>query len=79
VRILRLNQLAPLPLPEKKPLKAVPFSMQISGAYRNVMTFVRALETGSRIVRIRSSSFERASNDASEYLVDLTVEALAKS
>jgi Tfp pilus assembly protein PilO len=78
VRLVRLNQLAPQPLDDKKIFKAVPFSMQISGPYRNVMSFMRALETGSRIIRIRSCTFEHPSSDASEYVLELTVEALAK-
>ena len=78
VRLVRLNQLAPPPMTEKKIFKAVPFSMQVTGAYRNVMTFVRALETGARLIRIRHGSFERNASEDGEYVLDLTVEALAK-
>ena len=78
VRLMRLNQLAaPLSL-KKGPFKALPFSMQISGTYPNLMNYVRALETGPRIVRVRTSSFEKNSHDNSELVADLTVEVLAK-
>jgi Tfp pilus assembly protein PilO len=78
VRLVRLNQLASPPSPDRKIFKSVPFSMQITGSYRNTLSFVRALETGSRILRIRSCSFERSASDANEFVVDLTVDALAK-
>jgi Tfp pilus assembly protein PilO len=78
VRLVRLNQLAAPVSAKKSAFKALPFSMQISGSYRNVMSYVRALETGPRIVRVRTSSFEKNTNDNSELLAELTVEVLAK-
>jgi len=78
IRLVRLNQLASPPAPDRKTFKPVPFSMQITGSYRNTLGFIRALETGSRILRIRSCNFERSSTDANEFVVDLTIDALAK-
>lgn len=78
VRLVRLNQLAPQPAGDKKAFKAVPFSMQVTGSYRNALSFLRALETGSRVVRIRNCSVERASGDGNDFVMDLTVDALAK-
>jgi Tfp pilus assembly protein PilO len=79
VRLARLNQLAtPAPVAGAK-FKAVPFSMQVTGTYRNNMSFLRALETGPRIVRIRNCSFERPSETSTELVMDLIVEVLAKS
>lgn len=79
VRLLRLNQLAPLPAVPGSRFKAVPFSMQVTGTYRAAMNFLRALETGPRILRVRNCSFERSGGDAGELILDLTVDVLAKS
>jgi Tfp pilus assembly protein PilO len=78
VRLTRLNQLA-APAPAKDaPFKAVPFSMQVAGSYRNSMNFLRSLETGPCILRVRNCSFERNSSEANDVVVDLTVEILAQ-
>jgi Tfp pilus assembly protein PilO len=78
VRLVRLNQLAALaPLPGSL-YKTVQFSMQVKGSYRNNVNFLRALETGPRILRIRNSSVERSTPDNGELLMELTVEMLAK-
>jgi Tfp pilus assembly protein PilO len=78
VRLVRLNQLVSLPPAPGSPFKAVPFSMQIAGTYRNALGFVRALETGPRILRIRSCTLERSNPEAPDVLFDLTVDVLSK-
>ncbi len=78
VRLVRLNQLAaPAPLPNSL-FKTVQFSMQVKGTYRNSIAFIRSLETGSRLLRIRSGAVERSNPDNGDILLDLTVEILAK-
>lgn len=79
VRLVRLNQLASLPPTAGSRFKAVPFSMQVSGSYRETMSFLRALESGPRILRVRSCSFERGSADSADLILDLTVDVLAKT
>ena len=79
VRLVRLNQLASVAPAEKTRFKAVPFSMQVTGSYRNALGFLRALETGPRLLRIRNCTFERSPTEANVVIVDLTVDALAKS
>lgn len=79
VRLVRLNQLISPTPPAGSPFKAVPFSMLISGSYRNCMSFLRALETGPRLLRIRNCSFERSGADNSDLTLELTVDVLAKS
>lgn len=79
VRLVRLNQLAASPPAAGSPLKAVPFSLQLTGSYRSTMSFLRALETGPRIVRIRTSSFERVPGENGDVMLDLIVEILAKT
>ena len=79
VRLVRLHQLASLPPPPRSHFKALPFSMQVTGSYRNALSFLRALETGPRLIRIRSCTFERSPTDPNAVILDLTVDALAKS
>jgi hypothetical protein len=43
------------------------------------MGFLRALETGPRILRIRNCTFDRVTPDAAEVAIDLIVEILARS
>lgn len=78
VRLLRLNQLAAMPPPPGSPFKAVPFSMHMTGSYKNAMAFIRALETGPRILRVRECNIERSAPDNSDLVLDLTVDVLAK-
>lgn len=78
VRLTRLNQLA-APAPAKgAPFKAVPFSLHVVGSYRNSMNFLRALETGPSILRVRNCGFERNATESSDVIVELTVEILAR-
>jgi Tfp pilus assembly protein PilO len=78
VRLMRLNQLVAAPTPPGSPYKAVPFSMHLTGSYRNAMAFLRALETGPRILRVRACSIERTAPENSDLILDLTVDVLAK-
>jgi Tfp pilus assembly protein PilO len=79
VRLVRLNQLA-APVPAAGVLyKVIPFSMHVTGSYRNNMNFLRSLETGPRMLRVRNCTFERAGGDNNEVTIDLTVEVLART
>lgn len=79
VRLVRLNQLAALPPVAGSRFKTVPFSMQVTGSYRNALGFLRALESGPRILRVRNCSFERGSVENGDLTLEITVEVLAKS
>lgn len=78
VRLARLNQLAAPASPSSEVYKSVPFSMQVTGSYRNNLNFLRALETGPRLLRVRHCSFERLSGDNADVTVDLTVDVLTR-
>jgi hypothetical protein len=56
----------------------VPFSIQVAGSYRSNLAFLRALENGPRILRVRNCSFERGAADQPELILDLTIDVLAK-
>ena len=79
VRLTQLNQLSsPLPV-EGNPFKVVPFSLRVTGTYPQIMNFLRQLETGPRVLRIRSYSFVRSDAKNSQLDLELTVDVLARS
>ncbi|HEY4301008.1 MAG TPA: type 4a pilus biogenesis protein PilO [Candidatus Didemnitutus sp.] len=78
VHLSQLNQLSATTAPDGSPYRAVPFSMHVNGSYSQLMNFVHQLETGPRLLRIRSYSFVRTADVKAKTLdLDLTVELLA--
>lgn len=75
-RLVQMSQLSSQPAPEGVSYKSVPFSIRITGTYFQVMSFVRELETGPRLLRIRNYSFNRADVTTNSLALDLTVELL---
>lgn len=76
VRLSQLNQLVSQPSPEGNPFKAVPFSLRVAGSYSQIIRFLRELETGPRLLRIRGYSFVRGDTKNNSLALDLTVELL---
>lgn len=79
VRLVRVDQMGSSAAEADSPFKAVPVSLQVGGSYRNLLAFVRDLETGPRILRIRSFRLERADAAGNELSLVLTVELLART
>jgi len=77
VRLSQLNQLNSQPAPDGNPYKAVPFNLRATGTYAQLMAFVREMETGPRLLRIKSYTFSRGEGKGGALLLDLTVELLA--
>jgi Tfp pilus assembly protein PilO len=77
VRLSQLNQLSVQPPTDGNPFKAVPFSLRVTGSYARIMNFLRQLETGPRILRIRNYTFTRSDGKNKALDLDLTVELLA--
>ncbi|HKB56718.1 MAG TPA: type 4a pilus biogenesis protein PilO [Lacunisphaera sp.] len=75
-RLGLLNQLSSQPPPEGVPYKPVPFSLRVSGTYFQVMSFLRELENGPRLLRIKNYNFSRADATTNTLAMDLTVELL---
>jgi Tfp pilus assembly protein PilO len=76
VRISQLNQLVSQPTTDGSPFKAIPFSVRANGSYSQVIRFLRELENGPRLLRIRSYSFTKAEPVNNALIMDLTVELL---
>ncbi len=79
VRLTRIDQMVSNPAPSGSPFKTVPVSLQLTGTYRNLLGFVRDLETGPRILRVRGYRFERMDLESGEMLLQLSVELLAQT
>ncbi len=92
IRLQSLNQLSSMPPPPEQSYKTVPFALRTAGSYRQVLRFLRELETGPRLYRIQTYSFtqggsaatgggrsssEVADTGPSLVTLDLTIEVLA--
>lgn len=77
VRLVRIDQLVTPPAPAGAAYKAVPISLQVLGSYRHLLGFVRELESGPRILRVRDYRLER-DQEVADLSLHLTVELLAR-
>lgn len=78
VRLSRIDQMGTPTVEAESPFKTVPISLQASGTYRNLLGFMRDLETGPRILRTRSYRLERTEPNGGELVLLLTVDLLAR-
>lgn len=76
VRLSQLNQLNSQPAGDGNPYKAIPFSLRAAGSFPQIMRFIRELETGPRLLRIRSYTFGRGDAKNNGLTLDLTVDVL---
>lgn len=56
LRLQALNQLSSMPPPPDQPYKTVPFTLRTTGTYRQILRFLRELETGPCLCRIQTYS-----------------------
>lgn len=77
VRLERIDQLVAAPAAPGSVYRSVPVSLLIEGSYRNLLGFIRELETGPRVLRVREYRLER-DEDVAELHLQLTVELLAR-
>ncbi|MBP7481879.1 MAG: type 4a pilus biogenesis protein PilO [Lacunisphaera sp.] len=54
IRLQALNQLSSMPPPADQPFKTVPFTLRTTGTYRQILRFLRELETGPRLFKIQT-------------------------
>ena len=80
LKLQSLNQLSSSPPPPDQPYKTVPFTLRTSGSYRQVLRFLRELETGPRPFRIQTYAVTQGgqTGDTSSVTLDLTIEMLAR-
>jgi Tfp pilus assembly protein PilO len=77
IRLSQVSQLSSQPTPEGNPFKAIPFSLRITGSYSQIITLLRELETGPRLLRVKTCNLTRGDAKANNALtMDLIVEIL---
>jgi Tfp pilus assembly protein PilO len=77
-RLPELHQLNS-PSTDKSPLyRRVPYTLRVTGTYWQVASFLLALETGPRLVKITSFNYARADATGSAMTLDLGLELLGK-
>ncbi len=90
LRLQALTQLSSMPPPPDQPFKTVPFTLRTSGSYRQVLRFLRELESSPRLYKVTTYSLTQGGGpgggragdlpDASTATValDLNLEVLAR-
>jgi Tfp pilus assembly protein PilO len=76
VRLTQLNQLSAQPGTDDNAYKAVPFSLRVTGTYPQIVRFIRELETGPRLLRIKNYNFGRGDEKSNALALSLTLEML---
>lgn len=76
VRLTNLSQLSSQPPADAESFLAIPFSLRLTGSYPQILSYLHALETGPRLVRVKSYRFTQAGVEA--LTADLTVEMLGR-
>jgi len=74
IKLVQVSQLSSQPTGGDSPFIAIPFSVRATGSYRQVMRFLRELETGPRLCRINTYAFTGGEEDKIQ--LDLTLEML---
>lgn len=64
IRLQALNQLSSMPPPPEQPFRTVPFTLRTSGSYRQVLRFLRELETGPRLYKVQTYSLAQGAGPA---------------
>lgn len=78
VRLPELHQLNS-PAGDRSSLyKRIPYTLRVEGAYEQIAAFVRALESGPRLVNITNFGFTRRAADGSQLVLDLSIELLGR-
>lgn len=77
-RLPELHQLSS-PANDKSPLyRRVPYGLRVAGNYEQVASFLLALETGPRLVKITAFNYARSDPGGQALSLDLSVELLGK-
>lgn len=78
VRIQNVGQLSSQAPAEGSPYRSVPFTIRATGSYRQVLRFIREIETGPRLAKITTYTLHGGTNNESPVQLDLSLEVLAK-
>ncbi len=76
VKLTNLSQLSSQPPANETDFLAIPFSLRLTGSYPQILSYLHALETGSRLVRLKTYRFNQSGSEALS--ADLTIEMLGR-
>jgi Tfp pilus assembly protein PilO len=80
-RIRGLNQLATSGPGQdaRAEYKPIPYTMEISGTFAQVMDFLQSLESGPRLVKVRGFTFRRSESSGEGVVLQLELTVLGKA
>ena len=82
LRLQALSQLSSMPPPAEQSFKTVPFTLRTTGTYRQVLRFLRELETSPRIYKVQTYTLTQGvtpSADAGGSItLEMTIDVLAR-
>ncbi len=79
IRLTSLSQLSSQPSGDEEAYRAIPFSLRLNGPYPQILAYLHALETGPRLLRVKSYRFSQTDPTAADGLsLDLTIEMLGR-
>lgn len=78
VSLPELHQLSSPPSDQQPLFKRIPYTLRVTGTHEQVASFLLALETGPRLVKIVSFSFSRRDASGNALALDLSLELLGK-
>lgn len=80
-RIRGLNQLATSGpgQDDRAEYKPIPYTMEVSGTFAQVMDFLQSLESGPRLVKVRGFNFRRGESSGDAVVLQLELSVLGKA
>ena len=79
IRFSQLNQLSSQPQPDGSQFKPVPFALRATGSFRQIMRLLYELETGARVLRIRTYSVGQGETGVEDTVtLEASIELLAR-
>ncbi len=80
-RIRGLNQLATSGpgQDDRAEYKPIPYTMEVSGTFAQVMDFLQSLESGPRLVKVRGFNFRRSESGGDAVVLQLELSVLGKA
>lgn len=78
IRLTNIAQLSSQPGAADAHYRAIPFTVRLVGPYAQLLAFVHQVETGPRLLRIRTYRFSQTDSAADSISLDLTVDLLGR-
>lgn len=77
-KVVSLRQQSSSTASDNSDYKVVPFTLHLSGSYEQISSYLIALETGPKLVQVRSFSFKQLESTAGTLALNLEINLLGK-